>query len=58
MKQLKKNWIITAITDHQKQKSLLFIILDAVTNNVIGAIRVGNITEAHSRVEIGGTWIC
>ena len=58
MKQLKKNWIITAITDHQKQKSLPFIILDAVTNNVIGAIRVGNITEAHSRVEIGGTWIC
>ena len=53
-----KNWIATAISDHQKQKSLPFTIFDTETNKVIGATRIGNISEAHSRVEIGWTWIC
>jgi len=52
-----KNWIESAVIDLKEHRSLPFTITDAITNEIIGTTRIGNLTEVHNRVEIGWTWI-
>ena len=52
-----KEWVESAVMDLKEHQSLPFTITDATTNEIIGSTRIGNLSEAHNRVEIGWTWI-
>ncbi len=52
-----KKWIESAVMDLKEHNSLPFTITDVITNEIIGATRIGNLSEADNRVEIGWTWI-
>jgi len=52
-----KKWIEAAVSELNKKKSLPFTIINSTTNEIIGTTRIGNISEANNRVEIGWTWI-
>ena len=52
-----KKWIESAVSDHKNHKALPLTIIDPKNETIIGATRIGNISEIHKRVEIGWTWI-
>jgi RimJ/RimL family protein N-acetyltransferase len=49
-------YVARALEEQERGVSLPFAIVDAVTNDVIGSTRFGNIERAHKRMEIGWTW--
>ena len=52
-----QNWIEKAISDLEKNIALPLTIISLENNDIIGTTRIGNISEANKRVEIGWTWI-
>lgn len=52
-----KNWIKTAVTEREQKKSIPFSIINKENLEIVGATRIGNISEVNQRVEIGWTWV-
>ena len=50
-------YVQEALLQRDRGTALPFVILDQVTNQVIGCTRFGNIEKLHHRVEIGWTWV-
>lgn len=52
-----RNYVQTALTDQQCGSGLPFVIVDSVTDQVIGSTRYMDIALTHFRLEIGATWL-
>ncbi len=50
-------WAALALADQARGLALPFVIVDAISGEVIGSTRYGNIDRANRRVEIGWTWL-
>lgn len=50
-------YVSAALDEQARGVSLPFAIVDAVTTDVVGCTRFGNIERAHKRLEIGWTWV-
>lgn len=50
-------WVALGLADQARGLALPFVIVDAVSSEVIGSTRYGNIDRPNRRVEIGWTWL-
>ncbi len=50
-------YIVEALDQQAAGTALPFVVVEKSVGQVVGSTRVGNITPAHKRVEIGWTWI-
>ena len=50
-------YVQTALDDQKSGSGLPFVIVDVVTDKVIGSTRYMDIAPAHFRLEIGATWL-
>jgi RimJ/RimL family protein N-acetyltransferase len=50
-------YVATALDEQRRGVSLPFAIVDAVSGEVIGSTRFGNIDVKNRRLEIGWTWV-
>ena len=48
--------ISLALSEHQADRTLAFVVLDNATKKIIGSTRYLNATPAHRRLAIGNTW--
>lgn len=51
-----ENYIHKAIDDFHNDKGLAFVVIEKLTNKMIGTTRYTNATPEHKRLEIGYTW--
>lgn len=51
-----KAYIEKALSQHQEDKALPFVVIDNRTNEIVGSTRICNALPQHRRVEIGYTW--
>ena len=51
-----KNYLEFALKEQEAGRSLPFVVLDNVTNSIIGSTRYCNASTEHRRLEIGYTW--
>ena len=50
-------YVLTALDEQRRGVSLPFVIIDQVSDQVIGSTRYANIETGHRRLEIGWTWL-
>lgn len=52
-----KKYVSTALDNMEKGIEYPFVIIDPVTNEIIGSTRFMDINERHNHLEIGSTWL-
>jgi RimJ/RimL family protein N-acetyltransferase len=52
-----EQWVEKAFAEQSRGESVVFATVESCSGTIIGSTRFMNIDRAHSRVEIGSTWI-